>query len=181
LTCSSTGAGRPPLLASASPLPRRQSDVSLQALRESNRRKGADSGVAFPPAMLDGVKFATTIQDGEEEVVFLVLVSKRLLLRPGVGVADYSGAVNVKWSTKELDLANELAMYHFRELWSKICDDALTGGYSSWERIVKGGQRSPGLCWDLNDDVCLSLYGSVGEAGGVTVWVERQPLVRSCA
>ncbi|KAK3934716.1 hypothetical protein QBC46DRAFT_399143 [Diplogelasinospora grovesii] len=180
---ASSNAGRPPLQASANLLLTHQSDtVSLQALRESNRRKGADCGVAFPPAMLDGVKGSNTFaaQDEGDERVYLVLVSKRL---PRLGADhDSNGAVGVKWSTMDLELANELAMLHFRELWSSICDDSLAGGYSQWERITKGGQRPPGLSWDLNENVCLSLYGSVGETtttSSATVWVEPHTLIRS--
>ncbi|KAK4213457.1 hypothetical protein QBC37DRAFT_422925 [Rhypophila decipiens] len=181
-TVSPSITGRPPLQVSANPRPH---PMNLQKLRESNREQGADSGVAFPQAMLEGVKFPPTAQDGEDETVYLVLASKPCSPTPrsgaGADVINPKGTVTVKWSTRDLDLANELAMRCFRELWSGICDDSLTGGYSSWARLnQEGDQPSPGLNWYLNDNVCLSLYGSAEEMRSVAVWVERQTLVRSC-
>ncbi|KAK3374363.1 hypothetical protein B0T24DRAFT_626240 [Lasiosphaeria ovina] len=178
---ASSGAGRPPRQASAAGLPTYQSDpISLRDLREANRKNGADSGVAFPPTMLEGVKRSSGLaaQDEGDERVYLVFVSKRL---PRSGAdPESNGAVRVHWSTMDLELANELAMYRFRSLWSRICADSLEGGFPQWGRVTRGGQRAPGLSWDLSDDACLSLHGSVGETTSATVWVEPQTLIRSC-
>ncbi len=136
--------------------------------------------------MLDGVK-----QSGKGDEKFYLVFSSRRLCQLGPDPSS-NGTVKVKWLTDNLELANEMAMYHFRELWSEICTDALGEGCLKWDRIAvkEGQQRSsplpppppliPGLSWEMNDNACLRLYGSVGEAKSVGVWVEPRLLIRAC-
>lgn len=111
-----------------------------------------------------------------------MLASTRVHVPHNLDVVVEEKNRTVKWSTRDADLANELAMYHFRELWEGDVweGDTLVAGLLSRERMAQGGGRRRELAWELTDDGRLSLCGEVKDLRSVCVWVERQTLLSSC-
>ncbi len=121
-----------------------------------NRKLHIDSGHRFPPEMLDEVakKSSKSARRGENASIYRVLVGENA---NGGPIPDGFGIE----TTDDLELANELALKHFREKWI----DHLVNSRN-------GGAQPSALEWKLDNDAHIHLSAALpGTDNRLTVWV----------
>jgi hypothetical protein len=153
-----------------------QTEVDLHRLRQDNRQLRSDSNVSFPTQLLDEMadmsagSTGSTGSTGSQLMVYLVLKQ---------AISAGSPRLSIEAAAHDLELANELAMRHFRDHCSQdpVLKVELIGCLT---RSEVWNAHSRDLEWELDENHCLHLGVDVPENGSqVNVWVYAQVVSES--
>ncbi|KAI0440170.1 hypothetical protein F4803DRAFT_485891 [Xylaria telfairii] len=142
--------------------------VDLQVLQSTNREPHADSGLDLPADMLDAIKSARSKAIlNEYQMVYVVVAHEDNLAAPRFDILATS---------LDLELANELAIKHFRDACSRLFPSITGETQVHWAKSNSTSTRPGSLNWRLERDICIQLDAKMPNNGSIIVQVNAQKL-----
>ncbi|KAF5692756.1 hypothetical protein FDENT_2631 [Fusarium denticulatum] len=144
--------------------------IDLSKLKAENRNKDGDSSGMFPTGLLEAVdKVNHAAVEGSGKNIYVVIMKQK--------GTDANYGFSVATASKGIQVANELAMKHFKELCTRHTKPVVE---KEEPDVVVVKEGSPGdLTWELEDDAYLHLnIARPGEEHWLRVWVESKELMK---
>ncbi|RWA10619.1 hypothetical protein EKO27_g4488 [Xylaria grammica] len=143
--------------------------VDFQELQYANREPHTDSGLDLPADMLDAIKSARSKATlNEYQMTYVVDAYED---KPG-SIARFD-ILATSW---DLDLANELAIKHFRDACSRLFPGITSGIQVHGAKPDSASTRPSSFNWMLDRDACIQLDATVPNSGRIIVRVDAQKL-----
>ncbi|KAI8951759.1 hypothetical protein F4801DRAFT_261652 [Xylaria longipes] len=144
--------------------------VDFQVLKRANRDPHTDSGLEFPTDMLDAIRLTSSKATREECIMTYIVVANEENM-------DSTTRFNILATSWDLELANELAIKHFRDACSQSFPSITAKAREHWANSVSTDAQSSGFSWNLNEDGYIQL-DAIAPKGGrrITVRVDAQKL-----
>ncbi|KAI0481568.1 hypothetical protein F4859DRAFT_425170 [Xylaria cf. heliscus] len=141
--------------------------VDFQGLQHANRVPHADSGLEFPTAMLDTIRSTRPKTTREKYEMTYVVVARK-------DQVDSTPHFEILATSWDLELANELAIKHFRDACSQFFPSITETTRESWVRSDSAGIQSGAFGWNFDDNACIQLDAAVLGSGRISVQVKAQ-------
>ncbi|KAI1196064.1 hypothetical protein F5X97DRAFT_224437 [Nemania serpens] len=123
--------------------------VDFTKLERANRDPHADSGLKFPTDMLDAIRSTRSKAAPEFKMTYVVVACEE--------VADSAPFFSILATSGDLELANELAIKHFRDACSRPSRGITAETRRLWAKSVGAGNQSGAFNWKLDKDACIQL------------------------
>ncbi|KAI1749937.1 hypothetical protein F4782DRAFT_533019 [Xylaria castorea] len=145
--------------------------VDFQGLECANRDPHTDSGLKFPTDMLDAIMSThSKVMRDQYEMIYIVVANEDNV--------DSTPRFDILATSQDLELANELAIKHFRNQCSQSFSDITDETREHWARSNGAGIQSNGFNWKLDKDAYIQLDTTVpGNSHRITVRVNAQKLL----
>ncbi|KAI0506348.1 hypothetical protein F5B22DRAFT_450413 [Xylaria bambusicola] len=144
--------------------------VDFQELHYANRERHTDSGLDLPADMLGAIKSACPKATlNEYQMTYVVYANE-----------DKPGSIprfDILATSWDLELANELAIKHFRDAYSRLFP-GIAGGAQVYRAELDGASTRPGpFNWTLDRHACIQLDATAPNSGRIIVRVDAQKLL----
>ncbi|TGJ80071.1 hypothetical protein E0Z10_g8704 [Xylaria hypoxylon] len=143
--------------------------VDFQWLEQANRGPHADSGLEFPTDMLDAIKSARSKASRDEYRMTYIVVAHK-------DNGDSTPRFDILATSWDLDLANELAIKHFRDACSRSFPSITTETRHHWAKSDNANTQPGAFKWKLDEDAYIRLDATVPSSDRITVRVDAQKL-----
>ncbi|PNP80977.1 hypothetical protein FNYG_05444 [Fusarium nygamai] len=143
--------------------------IDLSKLKAENRNKDGDSSGMFPTDLLEAVdKVNHAVVEGTGKNIYVVIMKQK--------GTDANHGFSVATASKGIQVANELAMKHFKELCARHTKPVVE---EEEPDVVVVKEGSPGdLTWELEEEAYLHLsVARPREEPWLRVWVESKELM----
>ncbi|KAI1116790.1 hypothetical protein F5Y14DRAFT_33601 [Nemania sp. NC0429] len=145
--------------------------VDFHELERANRSPHADSGLEFPTDMLDAIRSTRSraLLPHDFKLTYVVVASEE--------DADSKPRFEILATSWDLELANALAIKHFRDACSRSFPGVTAEVRDHWAKPTDADSRPGGLSWKLDEDAYLRLDAAVPMSSRrITVQVIAQKL-----